>query len=179
MTGPDPDVLAELLQIVDDRFAAGDSAADVIQHLVAHHGATVKAGDTNALRLAAVTGTCAWSQNDGLLGSWRRNAQKRITPGIGHNSAAHHGPAHHGHAQSGGATATDDRLRLLVERIERLEEEEQGVKDDKRDVYAEAKAVGYDAKTVRQIVRLRKMAPADRREADMILDTYKAALGMD
>ena len=76
------------------------------------------------------------------------------------------------------AEATDDRLRLLIERIERLEEEKKGIADDIRDVYAEAKAVGYDPKIMRQIVRLRKMKPADRSEQEMILDTYKAALGM-
>ena len=60
------------------------------------------------------------------------------------------------------ADATDDRLRLLIERVERLEEEKKGIADDIRDVYAEAKAVGYDAKIMRQIVRLRKMKPDDR-----------------
>ncbi|SLK06564.1 DUF2312 domain-containing protein [Novosphingobium mathurense] len=73
----------------------------------------------------------------------------------------------------------DDRLRLLVERIERLEEEKKGIGEDIRDVYNEAKAVGYDVKMMRQIVRLRKMKPDDRREMDMILDTYRAALGID
>ncbi len=76
------------------------------------------------------------------------------------------------------ATATDDRLRLLIERVERLEEEKKGIADDIRDVYSEAKAVGYDSKIMRQIVRLRKMKPDDRAEMDMLLDTYKAALGL-
>ena len=76
------------------------------------------------------------------------------------------------------AETTDDRLRLLIERIERLEEEKKGIADDIRDVYAEAKAVGYDPKIMRQIVRLRKMDENDRSEQEMILDTYKAALGM-
>jgi len=76
------------------------------------------------------------------------------------------------------AETTDDRLRLLIERIERLEEEKKGIADDIRDVYAEAKAVGYDAKIMRQIVRLRKMRPDDRSEMEMVLDTYKAALGL-
>lgn len=74
---------------------------------------------------------------------------------------------------------TDDRLRLLVERIERLEEEKKGVADDIKDVYLEAKSVGYDAKIMRMIVRLRKMAPDDRREMEEILDLYKRALGLD
>lgn len=73
----------------------------------------------------------------------------------------------------------DDRLRLLIERVERLEEEKKGIADDIRDVYAEAKAVGYDAKIMRQIVRLRKMEPEARREMETILGVYKAALGID
>ena len=77
-----------------------------------------------------------------------------------------------------GHNSSDDRLRLLIERIERLEEEKKGIGDDIRDVYAEAKAVGYDAKNMRQIVKLRKMKPDDRAEQDMLLETYKAALGM-
>ena len=76
------------------------------------------------------------------------------------------------------ATNSDDRLRLLIERVERLEEEKKGIADDIRDVYAEAKAVGYDARIMRQIVRLRKMKPDDRREMETILDLYKAALGI-
>ena len=76
------------------------------------------------------------------------------------------------------AQPTDDRLRLLIERIERLEEEKKGIADDIRDVYAESKAVGYDAKIMRQIVRLRKMETHDRQEMEAILDTYKAALGL-
>ena len=76
------------------------------------------------------------------------------------------------------ANATDDRLRLLIERVERLEEEKKGIADDIRDTYAEAKAVGYDSKIMRQIVRLRKMKPDDRAEKEAILETYKAALGL-
>jgi len=73
----------------------------------------------------------------------------------------------------------DDRLRLLIERIERLEEEKKGISDDIRDVYGEGKATGYDAKLMRQIIRLRKMKPDDRREMEAILETYKNALGID
>jgi uncharacterized protein (UPF0335 family) len=71
-----------------------------------------------------------------------------------------------------------DELRLLIERIERLEEEKKGISDDIRDVYSEAKARGYDAKIMRQIVRLRKMEAHDRQEMEAILDTYKSALGL-
>jgi len=73
----------------------------------------------------------------------------------------------------------DDRLRLLIERIERLEEEKTAIGDDIKDVYLEAKSVGYDAKIMRQIVRLRKMKPDDRREMELVLETYKRALGLD
>jgi uncharacterized protein (UPF0335 family) len=71
-----------------------------------------------------------------------------------------------------------DELRLLIERIERLEEEKKAMADDIRDVYAEAKARGYDPKTMRTVVRLRKMETHVRQEAEAILDTYKAALGI-
>jgi uncharacterized protein (UPF0335 family) len=72
---------------------------------------------------------------------------------------------------------TDDRLRLIVERIERLLEDRRGISDDIRDVYAEAKAVGYDAATVRKLINRRAMKPDDRAEADLLLQTYEAALG--
>ena len=72
-----------------------------------------------------------------------------------------------------------DQLRLFIERIERLEEEKKGLSDDIRDVYSEAKSQGYDAKIMRQIVRLRKMSKDDRAEFEAILDTYKSALGLD
>ena len=78
-----------------------------------------------------------------------------------------------------GHNTSDDRLRLLCERIEGLEEEKKVISEDIKDVYTEAKAVGYDVKIIRQIVRLRKMAADDRREMETILDLYKKALGMD
>ncbi|MFN3456889.1 MAG: DUF2312 domain-containing protein [Novosphingobium sp.] len=77
------------------------------------------------------------------------------------------------------AESADDRLRLLIERIERLEEEKKGISDDIKDVYSEAKATGYDAKVMRIIVRLRKMKPDDRREQECVVETYKNALGID
>jgi uncharacterized protein (UPF0335 family) len=72
-----------------------------------------------------------------------------------------------------------DQLRLLIERIERLEEEKKEKADDIKDVYGEGKALGYDAKIMRQIVRLRKMETHDRQEMEAILDTYRAALGLN
>lgn len=77
------------------------------------------------------------------------------------------------------ATTTDQQLRLFIERVERLEEEKKGIADDIRDTYNEAKSQGYDPKIMRQIVRLRKLPPHDRKEMEAILDVYKSALGID
>lgn len=74
--------------------------------------------------------------------------------------------------------AHDKRLVLLIERVERLEEEKKGIADDIRDVYAEAKAVGYDTKIMRQIVKLRKMDRDARAEMETLIETYKAAVGL-
>ena len=71
-----------------------------------------------------------------------------------------------------------DQLRLFIERIERLEEEKKGIADDIKDVYAEAKGTGFDTKTMKAIVRLRKMEANARAEAEALLDTYKTALGL-
>jgi uncharacterized protein (UPF0335 family) len=76
------------------------------------------------------------------------------------------------------ATPSDQQLRLLIERIERMEEEKKGVADDIRDTYNEAKAHGYDPKIMRQIVRLRKLPVNERMEMEAVLDTYKSALGI-
>lgn len=71
-----------------------------------------------------------------------------------------------------------EQLRLFIERIETLEEEKKGIADDIKDVYAEAKGTGFDTKTMKAIVRLRKMEAAARQEAEALLDTYKTALGL-
>jgi uncharacterized protein (UPF0335 family) len=71
-----------------------------------------------------------------------------------------------------------DELRLLVERIERLEEEKKGMADDIKDVFAEAKSRGFDGKAIKKIVQIRKKKREEFEEEEMILDTYMAALGM-
>ena len=71
-----------------------------------------------------------------------------------------------------------EQLRLLIERIERLEEEKKGIADDIKDVYGEAKSTGFDVKTMRTIIRLRRMEKHHRDEADALLETYRTALGM-
>jgi uncharacterized protein (UPF0335 family) len=73
---------------------------------------------------------------------------------------------------------TAEQLRLFIERIERLEEEKKGMADDVKDVYAEAKSNGYDTKTMKAIIRLRRMEKHHRDEAEALLETYKAALGL-
>lgn len=70
------------------------------------------------------------------------------------------------------------RLKSLIERIERLEDEKKGLADDVKDVYAEAKGVGFDGPTIRRIVKLRKMEPEKIREQDELLELYKSAIGM-
>lgn len=75
-------------------------------------------------------------------------------------------------------TVAADQLRLFIERIERLEEEKKATADDIRDVYAEAKANGYDPKIMRMAVRLRKMEVHTRKEQAAVLETYASALGI-
>jgi uncharacterized protein (UPF0335 family) len=77
----------------------------------------------------------------------------------------------------GGGIAAQ-RLRSFIERVERLEEEKAALAADIREVYAEAKGDGFDVKTMRQIVRLRKLDSSDRAEQAALLDLYKAALGL-
>lgn len=72
-----------------------------------------------------------------------------------------------------------DQLRLLIERIERLEEEKKGISEDIRDVYTEAKSTGFEAKAMRAVIRLRRMERHARQEQDALLETYRAALGLD
>ncbi len=71
------------------------------------------------------------------------------------------------------------RLRAFLERIERLEEEKAALAEDIKEVYGEAKAVGFDTKTMRRILKLRKMDIEKRREEDELLELYKAAIGME
>jgi len=80
---------------------------------------------------------------------------------IGHNSVA------------------GDELKLLFERIERMEEEKKGIAEDIRDIYTEAKSRGYDPKIMRQIVKLRAMDSDKRKEQQSLIDVYASAIGLD
>lgn len=72
-----------------------------------------------------------------------------------------------------------EQLKLFIERIETVEEEKRGISDALKDVYAEAKSEGFDVKTMRSIVRLRRMDNNARAEMEALLDTYKSALGLE
>jgi uncharacterized protein (UPF0335 family) len=71
-----------------------------------------------------------------------------------------------------------DRLRSIVERIERLEEERKALGNDIKDIFAEAKSAGFDVKVLRAIISLRKKEPAEVEEQETLLDLYRRALGM-
>ena len=73
---------------------------------------------------------------------------------------------------------TREKLRQTVEKIERLEAEKKEVAEQIKEVYAEAKAVGFDTKILRQVLRIRKIDRAEREEQEMILDSYLVALGL-
>jgi uncharacterized protein (UPF0335 family) len=71
----------------------------------------------------------------------------------------------------------DDRLRSIVDRIERIEGEQEALGDDKKEIYQEAKSAGYDCKVLRKLIRERKQEPANLEEEEALLDTYRRALG--
>ena len=71
-----------------------------------------------------------------------------------------------------------DRLRSIIERVERLEEERKALGSDIKDIYSEAKSAGFDVKVIRQLIRIRKQEPAEVEEQETLLDVYRRALGM-
>ena len=71
------------------------------------------------------------------------------------------------------------RLKSFLDRVERLEEEKKGLADDIKEIYAEAKGTGFDVKTMRKILKLRKMETDKRREEEELLELYKAAIGLE
>lgn len=85
-------------------------------------------------------------------------------------------PAPPDHNEVGGIAA--DRLRSIVERIERLQEERSALASDIKDIYAEAKSAGFDVTVLRQVIRLRQREPAEVEEQETLLDLYRRALGM-
>ncbi|WP_298222332.1 DUF2312 domain-containing protein [Acidocella sp.] len=71
-----------------------------------------------------------------------------------------------------------ERLRSIVERIERLEEERKALASDIKDIFSEAKSAGFDVKVIRQLIRIRKQEPAEVEEQETLLDVYRRAIGM-
>lgn len=88
--------------------------------------------------------------------------------GIGHNS---------GETQDVGGVA-GKRLQMIIDRVERLEEEKAELSADIKEIYAEAKGTGFCVKTIRKLVSIRKIDAEKRREADELLELYKAAIGL-
>ncbi|MFT9016444.1 MAG: DUF2312 domain-containing protein [Acetobacter sp.] len=76
----------------------------------------------------------------------------------------------------GGISA--DRLRSIVERVERLEEERKNLSSDIKDIFSEAKSAGFDVKIIRQLIRIRKQDPSEVEEQETLLNVYRRALGM-
>ncbi len=111
--------------------------------------------------------------------------------GMGHNSKSDTAKALEGAPHSdvtkaairGEATdvggVAGQRLKSFMERIERLEEEKATLSDDIKDVFGEAKAVGFDTKTIRKVIRLRKMDREKRQEEESLLELYKSAIGLE
>lgn len=95
----------------------------------------------------------------------KEKASKPSLPGIGHNIDE-------------GISVAGKRLQSFIERIERLQEEKEGMAEDIREIYKESKGVGFDTKALRKIVSLRKMDTQKRHEEAEILDLYKASIGM-
>jgi len=111
------------------------------------------------------------TENDGLAGGILKTTMESA---MGHNSAANGPDLINTTSLSDGAR---EKLRQTVDRIERLEEEKKEVTEQIKDVYAEAKAMGYDTKALRQCVKLRKQDKQEREEQEQILDVYLMALG--
>ena len=89
---------------------------------------------------------------------------RAVEPGIGHNSG------------TGGVAA--DRLRSIVERVEKLAEERKAISDDIKDIFAEAKSAGFDVKVLRKLIQVRAQDAAAVEEQETLLDVYRRALGM-
>lgn len=95
------------------------------------------------------------------------------------NVAKYRGAANDQDKSQDQGAVSSQRLKAFIERIERLEEEKAGLAEDIKDIYAESKGVGFDTKTIRKVIRLRKMDVEKRREEDELLELYKSAIGLE
>lgn len=103
-------------------------------------------------------------------------ASARAAAGVGHNSGDTTPGADHEELRTGGVAA--DRLRSIVDRVERLEEERKAIGSDIKDIFAEAKSAGFDVKVLRALLMIRKKEAAEVEELETLLDVYRRALGM-
>lgn len=94
--------------------------------------------------------------------------------GVGHNS----GELQMADADPNVAGVAADRLRSIIERVERLTDEKKAINDDIKDIFSEAKSAGFDTTVVRRLLALRRRDPNDVEQEEMLLDTYRRALGM-
>lgn len=99
-------------------------------------------------------------------------------PGIGHNSEQENAQGENTRTINVGGGIAAERLRSIVDRIERLEEEKKALSSDIKDIYAEAKSAGFDNKVLRELIKIRKLEPAEVEERETLLDVYRRALGM-
>lgn len=104
-----------------------------------------------------------------------KNFPQEQDAGIGHNSG-NDAPEENETRDVGGIAG--QRLKSFIERIERLEEEKAALMEDIKEVYAEAKGVGFDPKPIRKIVKIKKIDAEKRREEEELLDLYKSAIGL-
>lgn len=88
------------------------------------------------------------------------------------------GPGHNGPETAQWGNIAADRLRSIVERIERLEEERKALSGDIKDIYTESKSAGFDVKVLRALIALRKKEPAEVEDQETLLDVYRRALNM-
>jgi uncharacterized protein (UPF0335 family) len=135
--------------------------------------ATIKSGDPAAPGPAASAGVGALR---GPIGSGRRRGLTRL---FGSRTPASSGSSKgvsEDMAQVGGVAG--EQLRAFIERIERLEEEKKDVQEQIKEVFSEAKGMGFDTRIMRQLLRLRRLRDADRSEQEELLEIYKTAIGM-
>jgi len=156
---------AKIVAEIDVMLSDGRDFDGIIEALVKSHDAKVNlAGDMKTLSCCGIVGSSRKSSAISLIASWRGAAERKV--GAARNDTPPEG------------LQADERLRLLVERFERLDEEQKGIGQDKADVLAEARAVGYDRVGFKEVIRLRRLSPDDRAERDHIVDLYRGALGV-
>jgi len=152
------------------------SCAECGAGMVADNGLCLKCTG-NAIsgkKMRSKTGRAVQKRSRSELRKTRMESAQTTSPGKGHNT----GTTAAVKDEQTAHRFAKDQLKSYVERVEHLEEEKKNISDDIRDVYAEAKGNGFDVKSLRTVVRMRKQDAAERKEHEAILETYLHALGM-